>query len=112
MESVLAKYSACISELKKNPDSVLKHAGKNVIAIFKRNKPAAYLIPAELYEALLNNDYNSGCIVQEKQNEKLQQPEADSAGLTNKTLFGIFSDFISIEGDIISPIDVKWDAQE
>ncbi|HAO21807.1 MAG TPA: antitoxin, partial [Desulfobacteraceae bacterium] len=52
--------------------SVLKHAGKDVIAIFKRNKPSAYLVPAEIYEALLDRleDYELGLIVQERQNEK------------------------------------------
>jgi len=78
MESVLAKYSACISELKKNPGGVLKHAGKDVIAIFKRNKPSAYLVPAEIYEALLDRleDYELGLIVQERQNEKSQPSRA------------------------------------
>jgi antitoxin StbD len=74
MNAVLTKYSASISKLKKNPTGVLKEAGKNVIAIFKRNQPVAYIVPAEIYEELLDKteDYESGLMIRERQNEKSQ----------------------------------------
>ena len=77
MNAVLAKYSANISELKKNPAGVLKEAGKNVIAIFKRNQPAAYIVPAEMYEELSDKieDYELGLIILERQSEKSQAIE-------------------------------------
>ena len=77
MDLVLADYSASISELKENPEKILKKADKNVIAIFKRNKPAAYLIPAEIYEYLSDKleDYELSLIIRERENEKSKAVE-------------------------------------
>ena len=54
MESVLASCSASISELKKNPSALIDKSGGEPIAILTHNRPTAYLIPAETYEALLD----------------------------------------------------------
>lgn len=53
MRPILADCSASISELKKNPAALLNEASGSAIAILSRNKPTAYLVPAEMYEALL-----------------------------------------------------------
>ena len=73
MESVFATYSASISELKKNPSSLIDQSGGEPIAILNHNKPTAYLIPAETYEMLLEKieDYQLGLLVQERQSEKV-----------------------------------------
>ncbi len=73
MESVFANCSASISELKKNPSSLIEQSGGEPIAILNHNKPTAYLIPAETYEMLLDKieDYQLGLLVQERQNEKV-----------------------------------------
>ena len=73
MESVLAECSASISELKKNPSALIEQADGEPIAILNHNRPTAYLIPAETYEALLEKieDYQLGMIVKERQNEKI-----------------------------------------
>ncbi len=72
MEQVLTHYSASITELKKNPSALLEKAGGETIAILNHNKPSAYLVPAELYESLLERleDYELGLIVKERQSEK------------------------------------------
>ena len=72
MESVLANCSASISELKKNPSALIQQSGGEAIAILNHNKPTAYLVPADTYEMLLEKleDYKSGLIVKERQNEK------------------------------------------
>ena len=72
MESVLAKCSASISELKKNPSSLIEQAEGEPIAILNHNKPTAYLIPADTYEIMLEQieDYHLGLIVKERQHEK------------------------------------------
>lgn len=72
MESVLAKCSASISELKKNPSSLIEQAEGEPIAILNHNKPTAYLIPANTYETMLEQieDYQLGLIVKERQHEK------------------------------------------
>ena len=72
MESVLAECSASISELKKNPSALIEQSDGEPIAILNHNRPTAYLIPAETYEAILEKieDYQLGMIVKERQNEK------------------------------------------
>ncbi|CSE07567.1 toxin-antitoxin (TA) system antitoxin [Vibrio cholerae] len=54
MRQVLANCSASISELKKNPTALLNEADGSAIAILNHNKPAAYLVPAETYEYLID----------------------------------------------------------
>ena len=72
MESVLAKCSASISELKKNPSSLIEKSEGEAIAILNHNKPTAYLIPAETYKRILEKleDYELGLLIKERQNEK------------------------------------------
>ena len=77
MESVLAECSASISELKKNPSALIKQSDGEPIAILNHNKPTAYLIPAETYEAILEKieDYQLGLIIKDRQNEKISAVE-------------------------------------
>ncbi len=51
---ILADISAGISDLKKNPMSVIEQGEGLPIAILNRNKPVFYAVPAETYEALLD----------------------------------------------------------
>ena len=77
MELVLASCSASISELKKNPSALIEQADGEPIAILNHNRPTAYLIPAETYEALLERieDYQLGVIIKDRQNEKISAVE-------------------------------------
>ena len=77
MESVLAGCSASISELKKNPSALIEQSDGEPIAILNHNRPTAYLIPAETYEALLDKieDYQLGLMVKERQHEKISAVE-------------------------------------
>ena len=77
MESVLARCSASISELKKNPSALIDQSGGEPIAILNHNRPTAYLVPADTYEALLEKveDYQLGVLVKERQNEKISAVE-------------------------------------
>ncbi len=72
MKHILADLSASISELKKNPYALLQQAEGSPITILNHNKPTAYLIPAETYEALLERieDYDLGVVVQKRRKEK------------------------------------------
>ena len=72
MESVLARCSASISELKKNPSSLIEQSEGEPIAILNHNKPTAYLVPAETYELMLEQleDCQLGVLVNERQHEK------------------------------------------
>mgnify|MGYP001089481848 FL=1 len=79
MKTVLANYSASISELKKNPSALIDEAEGEPIAILNHNRPTAYLIPAETYEAIMERleDYQLGLLVNERQNEKIEAVEVD-----------------------------------
>lgn len=72
MEVILSRFSASISELKKNPTALLKRAEGAPIAILNHNRPTAYLVPASVYEAMMDfvEDYELGQIVRERQVEK------------------------------------------
>jgi antitoxin StbD len=72
MQQILAPFSASISELKKNPTALLNQAQGEAIAILNHNLPTAYLVPAAVYEQLMEKieDYELGKIVNERQAEK------------------------------------------
>lgn len=72
MRQVLADFSVSISELKKNPSALLSQASGSPIAVLNHNKPAAYLIPAETYEALVDmiEDYELARLVEERRGDK------------------------------------------
>ena len=72
MELILSKFSASISELKKNPTALLTQADGEPVTILNRNRPTAYLVPADIYETMLNllEDYELGQLVRERQAEK------------------------------------------
>ncbi|MCC5806852.1 MAG: type II toxin-antitoxin system Phd/YefM family antitoxin [Opitutales bacterium] len=53
MNTVLSPYAASVSELKKNPGKLLDQSGGEPVAILNHNRPTAYLIPAALYEEML-----------------------------------------------------------
>jgi antitoxin StbD len=53
MEQVLASRSVSITELKRSPSAVIEQAGSEPVAVLNHNRPAAYLLPAHVYEAML-----------------------------------------------------------
>ncbi len=72
MRQILSSCSASISELKRNPTALLTEAEGAPIAILNHNIPAAYLIPAETYEWLMDKleDSELAQIVNDRANEK------------------------------------------
>ncbi|GAB3483040.1 type II toxin-antitoxin system Phd/YefM family antitoxin [Marinomonas epiphytica] len=79
MRQVLADCSASISELKKNPTALLNEADGSAIAILNHNKPAAYLVPAETYEFLMDmlDDYELAKLVESRRGELSKAVEVD-----------------------------------
>ena len=53
IHNILADAGTSISELKKNPTAVIEAAEGRPVAILNHNKPAAYLIPAKAWEAIM-----------------------------------------------------------
>ena len=72
MKQVLSSCSASISELKKNPTALINEAEGSPIAILNHNVPAAYLVPAETYEWLMDKleDAELAQIVLDRAHEK------------------------------------------
>ncbi|MGE6608707.1 type II toxin-antitoxin system Phd/YefM family antitoxin [Halomonas sp. NPDC076908] len=72
MHQVLADFSVSISELKKNPSALLAQASGSAIAVLNHNKPAAYLIPAETYEAMMDmlEDFELAKLVDERRADR------------------------------------------
>lgn len=52
--AILAFTTASISELKKNPMATVAAGEGFPVAIFNRNEPAFYCVPAKAYEALID----------------------------------------------------------
>lgn len=71
MNTILANYTASITELKKSPTELLKNAGDEAIAILNHNSPSAYLIPSKTYEKLMEivEEYQLSKIVEERLND-------------------------------------------
>ncbi|MDQ6990054.1 MAG: type II toxin-antitoxin system Phd/YefM family antitoxin [Mariprofundaceae bacterium] len=77
MRQVLSSYSASISELKKNPTALLNDAEGSPIAILNHNTPAAYFVPAETYEWLIDKleDFELAQVVRDRADEKKEAVE-------------------------------------
>ena len=68
---LLAPSGISISDLKKNPSAAIAAAEGFPVAILNRNRPAAYLVPAEAWEAILDrlDDIDLAEIVRERAGE-------------------------------------------
>ena len=71
MDRIYARASVSISDLKKNPSRIINEAEGAPVAILNHNKPSAYIIPAEAFEALMERfeDYNLSQLVKERERE-------------------------------------------
>jgi len=71
MDRIFARASVSISDLKKNPSRIINEAEGAPVAILNHNKPSAYLIPAEAFEALMEKfeDYELSRLVKERESE-------------------------------------------
>jgi antitoxin StbD len=72
MDYLLAKSSVSITDLKKNPSAIIKEAEGAPVAILNHNRPSAYIVPADTFEAMLEklDDMEIARIVKERKKEK------------------------------------------
>ena len=77
LESIYAGKTASITEFKKNPQALIDAAEGEPIALLNRNKTAAYIVPPEVYERLLEmaEDIELGRIYEERKHEKADAVE-------------------------------------
>ncbi len=71
IEPILAPAGISVSELKKNPSAAIAAAEGFPLAILNRNRPAAYLVPAKEWEAIMDrlDDAELAAIVREREND-------------------------------------------
>ncbi|MDI6725661.1 MAG: type II toxin-antitoxin system prevent-host-death family antitoxin [Smithellaceae bacterium] len=72
MDYLAAKSSVSITDLKKNPSAVIKEAEGSPVVILNHNKPSAYIVPADAFEAMLEklDDLEIKKTVRKRQSEK------------------------------------------
>ena len=53
-QTIYARTTVSMTDLRRNPSGILDDAGDSPVAVLNHNKPAAYLLSANAYEALLD----------------------------------------------------------
>lgn len=68
---IFANSVVSISDLKRNPSAVIAEAAGSTVAILNRNRPAAYLVSPEEWEAIIDRleDIELARIVKERAGE-------------------------------------------
>lgn len=79
MELLYTNASVSISELKRNPTAVIEEADGFPVAVLNHNKPAAYLVPAAAFEAMMEklDDIELAKLVKARANEPTVKVEPD-----------------------------------
>ena len=53
MQNVMADRAVSVSELKKNPSAVMSGAQGGAVAVLNHNRFMAYMVPTDVYEAMM-----------------------------------------------------------
>jgi len=71
MQRIYARSSISISDLKKNPSSIINQAHGEPVAILNHNRPTAYLVPVEAFDAIMErlDDIELARLVRERRDE-------------------------------------------
>ena len=77
LTKIHADYTVSITDLKKNPQALIDNAHGEAIALLNRNKPTAYIIPADTYEKLMElaEDIELARIIEDRKTEKADAVE-------------------------------------
>lgn len=72
MQNILADIAVSVSELKKNPSAVLSGAQGWPVAVLNHNKVMGYMVPAEIFEAMMErlDDLDLADLIKLRQHEK------------------------------------------
>ena len=95
MHSVLSQNCVSVTELKRNYTQVLLQANNQPVTVLNHNRPEAYLLPAAMYEKLLDQlgDAQAAQLVR----ERLDGPALDKRlALASQTLTALESGQISM----------------
>ena len=77
LTKIYANYTVSISQLKRNPQALIDNAHGDIIALLNRNRPTAYIVPAETFDWLMEvaEDLELGRIIEERKSEKADAVE-------------------------------------
>jgi antitoxin StbD len=77
LTKIYANYTVSISQLKRNPQALIDNAHGDIIALLNRNRPTAYIVPAETFDWLMElaEDIEIGQIIEERKGEKAEAVE-------------------------------------
>jgi antitoxin StbD len=77
LTKIYANYTVSISQLKRNPQALIDNAHGDIIALLNRNRPTAYIVPAETFDWLMEvaEDIDLGQIIEERKSEKTEAVE-------------------------------------
>ena len=53
MQRVEAEIAVSVSDLKRNPTAIINEAGGSPVAVLNHNRVMAYMVPAETFEAMM-----------------------------------------------------------
>jgi antitoxin StbD len=79
LTTIITDHTATISDLKKNPMSIMKESDGEAVAILNHNKPAFYCVPPDIYEQLMEKveDMELGEIVKSRKGGEVVEVDID-----------------------------------
>jgi antitoxin StbD len=72
MQRVEAPVAVSVSDLKKSPTAIMNEANGEAVAVLNHNRIMAYMVPADVYEAMLDrlDDLYLAEIIKSRSGEK------------------------------------------
>jgi antitoxin StbD len=72
MQRVEATVAVSVSDLKKSPTAIMNEANGEAVAVLNHNRIMAYMVPADVYEAMLDrlDDLYLAEIIKSRSDEK------------------------------------------
>ncbi|MDR6635373.1 antitoxin StbD [Phyllobacterium sp. 1468] len=72
MQRVEAPVAVSVSDLKKSPTAIMNEANGEAVAVLNHNRIMAYMVPADVYEAMLDrlDDFYLAEIIKSRSGEK------------------------------------------
>jgi antitoxin StbD len=77
--AIYASSTVSITELRRNPGAVIEEAGMSAVAILNHNRATAYLVPAEVFEIIMEqlDDIDLAEIVRNRRSGKTVKVSLD-----------------------------------
>jgi antitoxin StbD len=79
VSTIRTRATVSITDLRRNPGAVIEEANGEAVAVLNHNKAAAYLLPADMYEDILDvlDDKQLADIVRKRRQSKTVKVKLD-----------------------------------